>query len=77
MVTGSAQWCRSKDDHGAGVPEWTPAGVCILGWSMSRCQAKFQTCEISNFTTCTHAQNNILHTKYADKSDFYGLGIDV
>jgi len=22
--------------HGARVPEWTPAGVCILGWSRSR-----------------------------------------
>jgi len=27
-----------RDDHGAGVPEWTPAGVCILGWSRSRSQ---------------------------------------
>jgi len=43
----------------------------------SRCQAKFPTCEISNFTPCTHAQRNILHTKYADKTDFLGLGIRV
>jgi len=28
----------TRDDHGAGVPEWTPAGVCILGWSRSRSQ---------------------------------------
>jgi len=26
--------------------------------------------EISDFTPCTHAQNNILHTKYADKPDY-------
>jgi len=28
----------TRDDHGAGVPEWTPAGVCILGRSRSRSQ---------------------------------------
>jgi len=27
-----------RDDHGAGVPEWTPAGVYILGWRGSRSQ---------------------------------------
>jgi len=42
-----------------------------------RCQAKFLTCEISDFTPWTHAQGNILRTKYADKSDFFGLGIRV
>jgi len=26
--------------------------------------------EISDFTPCTHAQSNILHTKYADKTDY-------
>jgi len=26
--------------------------------------------EISDFTPCTHAQSNILHTKYADKPDY-------
>jgi len=26
----------TRDDHGAGGPEWTPAGVSILGWSRSR-----------------------------------------
>jgi len=25
-------------DHGAGVPKWTTARVCILGWSRSRSQ---------------------------------------
>jgi len=25
--------------------------------------------EISDFTPCTHAQSNILHTKYAENSD--------
>ena len=29
---------QTRDDHGAGVPEWTPAGVCILGWSRNRNQ---------------------------------------
>jgi len=27
--------------HGAGVPEWTPAGVCILGWSRSRSRSQY------------------------------------
>jgi len=26
--------------------------------------------EISDFTPCTHAQSNVLHTKYADKTDY-------
>jgi len=26
--------------------------------------------EISDFTRCTHAQSNILHAKYADKTDY-------
>jgi len=33
-------------------------------------QAKFLTCEISDLTPCTHAQSNIVHTKYADKTDY-------
>jgi len=33
------------------------------------CQAKFLTCEISDFTPCTHAHSNILHIRYAEKSD--------
>jgi len=41
------------------------------------CQAKFLTCKISDFTPCTHAKSNILHTKYVDKTDYYGLGIRV
>jgi len=28
----------SRDDHGAEVSEWTPAGIYILGWSRSRSQ---------------------------------------
>jgi len=36
----------------------------------NRCQAKFLTCEISDFVPCTHAQSNILHTKYADKTAY-------
>jgi len=41
------------------------------------CQAKFLSCEISDFTPCTHAQSDIVHTKYADKTDFLDLGIGV
>jgi len=29
---------ETRDDHGVGVPEWTPAGVCILGGRRSRSQ---------------------------------------
>ena len=36
----------------------------------SQCQAKFLTCEISDFTSYTHAQSNILHTKYVDKTGY-------
>jgi len=35
-----------------------------------RCQAKFLTCEIFDFIPCMHAQSYILHTKYADKTDY-------
>jgi len=35
----------------------------------NRCQAKFVTCEISDFTPSTHAQSNILHIKYTKKID--------
>jgi len=34
-----------------------------------RCQAKFLTCEISDLMPCAHAQSNILHIKYAEKTD--------
>jgi len=33
--------------------------------------------EISDFTPCTHAQSNILHIKYAEKTDDMGLQIRV
>jgi len=39
-------------------------------WHWIRYQAKFLTCEISDFTPCTHAQSNILHTKCADKTNY-------
>jgi len=35
----------------------------------NRCQAKFLTYEISDFTPWAHAQTNILHIEYAEKSD--------
>jgi len=31
---------------------------------------KFLTCEISDFTPYAHAQNNILHIKYAEKTHY-------
>jgi len=31
---------------------------------------EFLTCEISDLTPCAHAQSNILHTRYADKTDY-------
>jgi len=34
-----------------------------------RYQAKFLTCEISDFTPCAHLQSNMLHMKYAKKID--------
>jgi len=33
--------------------------------------------EISDFTPCAHAQNDILHVKYADKTDDQGSGFSV
>ena len=41
-------------------------------WVGARCQAKFLTCEISDFTPCAHAQSDILHIKYAEKTDDQG-----
>jgi len=31
----------SRDDHVAGVPEWTPAGACILSRSRSRSRSQY------------------------------------
>jgi len=44
----------------------------VMSLLNDRCQAKFffLTCEISDFTPCTHAQSNTLHTKYFDKTDY-------
>ena len=33
---GSPGKPQAGDDHGAGEPEWAPAGVCILCWSRSQ-----------------------------------------
>jgi len=52
-------------------PVWEPdwkVGCC--GSCPAPVSSEFQTCEISDFTPCTHAQSNILHTKYADKTDY-------
>jgi len=44
---------------------------------LSRCQAKFLTCENSDFTPCAYAQINILHITCAQKADNYSLGFGV
>ena len=31
----SQKFCKSEISLDTGVPEWIPAGVCILGWSRS------------------------------------------
>ena len=33
------------------------------------CQAKFLTYEIIDFTPSAHAQSDVLHLKYAEKTD--------
>jgi len=33
--------------------------------------------EISDFTSCAHAQSDILHIKFAEKADDLGIGIRV
>ena len=41
----------------------------LVKYGGSRCQAKFLTSEISDFTPCAHAQSKILHIKYPEKID--------
>jgi len=53
------------------------AGLNQMFVYLHRCQAKFLTCEISNFTPCAHAQSHILVMKYAEKTEDYGLGFNV
>jgi len=45
-------------------------------WIASR-DPKPASSEISDLTPCAHGQGNILHTKYAEKSDDLCLGIHV
>jgi len=42
----------------------------------TRCQAKFLTCDISEFTPFTHAQRNILHINFAEQIDDWGFQTD-
>jgi len=51
--------------------DWTGSGPLqiLLNLDWIRCQAKLMTCEISDFTPSAHAQSNILHIKYAEKTD--------
>jgi len=61
---------------------WTTFGLRLshflnyldYGWVWTefqkiRCEAKFLTCEISDFRPCTHSESNTLHIKYAEKTD--------
>jgi len=45
--------------------------------NQTQCQAKYLTCEISDFTPYARAQSNILHIKYTLKSDDWGSGFGV
>jgi len=51
---------QSRDSTGGAVMD------CFL--LLIQCQAKFPTCEISDLTPCAHAQSDILHIKYAEKT---------
>ena len=44
------------------LQQWFPTGG-------SRCQAKFLTCEISDFTPSAHAHSNTICIKYTEKTD--------
>jgi len=57
-----------KDKISARGDAWT-FHQCNMHHASIRCQAKFLTCEISDFTPCAHAQSNIIHIKHAEKTD--------
>ena len=58
--------CRNKaTDHSSAID----GGIHTLTAPVSS--------EISDFTPCSNAQSNILHIKYAGKSDYYGLEFSV
>jgi len=42
-----------------------------------RCQAIFFISDISDFTVCAHAQSDILHIKYIEKTDDLGSEFSV
>jgi len=52
-----------------------PGGVCCVTWYGSNFYPV--SSDISDFTPCAHTQSNILHIKYAQKTDDYGLGFGV
>jgi len=43
----------------------------------ARLQLRSVSSEISDFTPYAHEQSDILHIKYVEKSDDWGLGFDV
>jgi len=62
---------------GSELPESTPAGFCVFlsdpdpGPESKICEKPDPvSSEISDFPPCTHAQSNILHIKYVDKTDY-------
>jgi len=60
--------CASVYEENYAFLTFTDSATHFL-WSTTRrrlrlrCEAKFLTWEFSDFTPCTHAQSNILHTK--------------
>jgi len=76
----TASTAQTIGGTGSGLPEWTPTRFCVfLSDQESNIWEKSDpvSSEISDLKPCKHAQCNILHTKYADKTDYYGLGIRV
>jgi len=45
------------------------SGPRVHGHLWPKTGVKFPTCEISDFPPCAHSQSNILHIKYAEKTD--------
>ena len=60
--------------HGSGISESTPPGFFAF---LSDPDRDSVSREISDFTSCAHAQSDILHIKFAEKADDLGIGIRV
>jgi len=62
MIVQCATFSKSLNPRNV---EKSVSDILIRIW----CQAKFLTCEVSDFTPCTHAQSNILHIRYWSDTD--------